>query len=443
MKKNDHVLVQQVLDGAVTQDAFNAFQNRLRAEPELAKLYGEYALLNHTLCEEFEGQKWTERPLLGVGRSFSALYLILAVAAVLAILTVVFRDLLTGRPVPLPLANASFSMDAVWQVEGTHRTSGSFVSLFAGNKVHLGPGQASVALGSGTTAVIEGPAEITLESGKSLVLSEGRGRFRMFDPNGELKVVTPSFTAVDLGTEFGIDVHSGRPDELHVIDGKVRMLTNSDGREFVLTNGEAVRVNTGGSVEKIAGDGGRFLKELGRFQTVFSSPFVKADCRLQYGNPVLSDTGMDGENYSAFFVLKEPEPGDGRSVLLATLEVGKPAAGEFHTDGWAGMSFFNKGVEVLFFGDSFGTTRTWSLDVKQHVPLIMPGEPVLGPRTVTLRYDKVSGDVTLHQGGVPLGETFCSGKLPPGTEFDEIRLGASAGAALDVRSLTIRSGGGR
>ncbi len=443
MKKNDHVIVQQVLDGLVTLDTFNAFQARLRAEPELVKLYGEYALLNHTLCEEFEGQKWTGKPWIGVSRSFPVLYLILAAAAVLAILALVFRDSLMGSFSPQPIANASFSMDAVWEVEGPHRTSGSFVSLFAGNKLHLSRGQTSVAMGSGTTAVIEGPAGISLESPKSIYLTEGRGRFRMFDPNGELKVVTPSFTAVDLGTEFGIEVHPGKQDELHVFDGKVRVVTNTGGKESILATGEAVRVGGEGVVEKIPADGGRFLKELGRFQTVLVSPFVKAECRLQYGNPMITEAGMDGENYSAFIRLKKQEPAEGSSVLLATLEVGKPVIGEFHTDGWAGMSFFNKGVEVLFFGDSFGANRSWSLDVKQHVPVIIPVEPVLGPRTVTLRYDKTSGDVSLHQGGVPLGETFCTGKLPPGTEFDEIRLGASAGAALDVRALTIRTGGGR
>ena len=34
---------------------------------------------------------------------------------------------------------------------------------------------------------------------------------------------------------------------------------------------------------------------------------------------------------------------------------------------------------------------------------------------------------------------FCAGKLPPGTRFDEIRIGASAGAALAVNSLHIRT----
>ena len=139
--------------------------------------------------------------------------------------------------------------------------------------------------------------------------------------------------------------------------------------------------------------------------------------------------------------LPEPLPGPGDSVLLATLDVGKPSNGEFHTDGWAGMSFFSKNVEILFFGDSFGTHTPWSLDVKQSVPVILPERPVMGPRVVTLRYDPRTGAVSLHEGGVPLGPVICSGKIPPGSEFDEIRLGASSGAALAVKSLVIQVGG--
>ena len=55
MKKQDHQLVQRVLDGEMTPGDFRDFQERLRGEPELEKLYQEYALLHHTLSEEFEG----------------------------------------------------------------------------------------------------------------------------------------------------------------------------------------------------------------------------------------------------------------------------------------------------------------------------------------------------------------------------------------------------
>jgi len=73
--------------------------------------------------------------------------------------------------------------------------------------------------------------------------------------------------------------------------------------------------------------------------------------------------------------------------------------------------------------------------------VILPGNPVIGPRKVTLRYDRKTGDVSLHEGSVPLGPAFCSGKLPAGVTFDEVRIGASSSAALSVRSLVILGGG--
>jgi hypothetical protein len=49
--------------------------------------------------------------------------------------------------------------------------------------------------------------------------------------------------------------------------------------------------------------------------------------------------------------------------------------------------------------------------------------------------------VSLHKGGLPLGEVICTGKIPPGSEFDEIRLGELAGSALAVTGIDIRVGG--
>ena len=82
------------------------------------------------------------------------------------------------------------------------------------------------------------------------------------------------------------------------------------------------------------------------------------------------------------------------------------------------------------------------MDVKQRIPVVLPANKIVGPRTVTLRYDRLTGSVALHEGEPPLGRAFCSGKIPPGLAFDEIRLGASSGAALNVGGLTILLGGG-
>lgn len=444
MKRSDHHLIQHVLDGSISPSAFAAFQSRMRTESGLAKLYSEYALLNHTFCEEFEGQKWADKSLSNEKYRGSRLYLFLAMAAAIAILAaVIVHNSLAKSDVFLSLGKATFSMDAQWSVDGAYRAAGSTVGLGAGSTLHIRQGQARIALGSSATALIEGPATLSVISEKSLNLEEGRGRFLIVSQNGELKITTPSLTAVDLGTEFGVEVHRGGADELHVIAGKVRLNLNGNSQVSVLSAGEAARGSSAGAIEMVPLDEKRFRKELGQFESVMSGPFVRADWKMEYGNPLVSEAGMDGENFSAFMQLPKPEPSDGKSVLLATLEVGRPANGQFHTDGWAGMSFFSKGAEVLFFGDAFGTERTWSLDVKQRVPVIIPSKPVLGPRTVTFCYHQKTGDVSLHEGGLPLGKVFCSGKLPSGLEFDRVRLGASSGAALNVRSVTIRVGGDR
>ena len=96
----------------------------------------------------------------------------------------------------------------------------------------------------------------------------------------------------------------------------------------------------------------------------------------------------------------------------------------------------------LYFGPvGTGVRRTWSLDVKQQSPIILPGNPLVGPRTVTLRYDRKTGEVSLHEGRIPLRAAFCAGKLPAGTVFDELRIGASSIAGLTVRDLTVLAGG--
>ncbi len=172
------------------------------------------------------------------------------------------------------------------------------------------------------------------------------------------------------------------------------------------------------------------------FSDAMAGDFVKGDWRLDFGMPSISSNGMEGENYTAF----HPLPGScaKAAVILVTVRTANPPTGKFHSDGWAGLSFFSKGTEMLFFGDCFGAEPTWGLDIKQGIPIINPPKPVAGARTVTLRYDRRTGDVSLHDGAVPLGLAFCSGKVPAALEFDEIRIGASSGAALALRSLSIR-----
>ena len=439
MKRADHQIVQQVLDGSVNKDTFDGFQQRLRGEPELVKLYGDYASLQHSLYEEFEDQAITSKPAVVAARKAAPRFLWLAAAAAVVLLAAaIYRNPPSAPAPPALMAQASFSPDAVWQVEGVFRKSVDAVELGKGSTLELQQGQAAVRSSDGVSSMIEGPATLTLVADGALHLSAGRGRFKLGKPGGKLEVTTPSMAALDLGTEFGIQVKPGQPDELHVFDGKVNMRINgrTDGED--LTAGVAGRVSGTEHIERFDADGNRFFKKLREFKPIVEGAFVKKDWRLDYGTPSISEDRIEGGNYSVFLPLPRPEPAADDAVLLATLKVNRPAEGSFHTDGWSGMSFFSEGTEVLFFGDSFGPEITWSLDVKQRIPVVLPITPLVGPRTVTLRYDRRTGAVSLHEGGIPLEKSFCSGSIPAGLKFDEIRLGASSGAALDVDSLTIR-----
>ncbi len=441
MKRTDHQMIQQVLDGSISQPAFDGFQQRMRVEPELAKLYGEYALLHHSLCEEFEDQPVNNKVVPVSRRTFPAgLAWWAAAAAVVLLAVMIYRNNAGGAGAVI--ADVQFSPDAVWQIEGASPVGGSSVNLHQGATLQLLHGQARISPSLGILAFIEGPSTLTFVSRESLHLAEGRGRFRVEKSGAKLEVTTAAMSAVDLGTEFGIEAHRDRPDELHVLDGKVKMRINGHREGEILSTGEAARVLGTDGIERFPADGNRFTTSLSQFDSIVSGPFAKAEWRLDYGNPSISQDRMEGLNFSVFRRLQSPQPDASKPVLLATLEVELPSNGEFHTDGWAGISFFSKGTELLFFGDSFGPERTWSLDVKQRIPVILPGNPVLGAGKVTLRYDCKTGDVSLHKGSIPLGPAFCTGKLPTHLSFDEIRIGASSSAALNVRSLEILSGGG-
>lgn len=439
MKRADHHLVQQVLDGDVTQEAFSRFQQRLRAEPELLKLYEDYALLHHTLHEEFESGSATMAAPAGSGGRRFRLPWLLAVAVALTLILIAGLFLASNdRQAVEDAAVVTFSVDAVWQIEGASRSLGAATGITGGGKLHLHQGRASISFEPAVVAVLEGPAEVTIPKPNTLHLASGRGYFQSQGTASKLSVTTPRFTVADSGTAFGINVLLDGTDDLQVMEGTVRVVSIGNGESMALSAGEAARIPISGPIQRIPADVRPFAKHLGRFKPVVSGPFEKSRWRVDYGNPAITGTRIEGANYSVFLPLPEPVPGSGTSVLLATLDVGKSESGEFHTDGWAGMSFFSEGREVLFFGDSYGAGRGWSLDVKQRIPVIVPEHPVRGPAMITLRYDPRTGAVSLHEGGVPLKPAFCSGTIVPGTRFDEIRIGASAGAALAVKSIHIR-----
>jgi hypothetical protein len=166
-------------------------------------------------------------------------------------------------------------------------------------------------------------------------------------------------------------------------------------------------------------------------------PFKEQDWRVEYGEPSITSRKVEGDNFAAYLRLPNYKNDHADRVMLVTLQTVDPDVGSFHSEGWAGISFYQDEREVLFVGDPFGPRQTWAMDVQQRVPVHIPTPPVIGARKVTLRYEMQDGSVSLHYGEPPLKLPFCRGNIPPGTWINEIRIGASTGSAIAIRDLSI------
>lgn len=444
MKKADQVLIQRVLDGKVSRKEFAAFQERLRASPDLLRAYREYALLDHSLSEEFEGMPFTRRSAIaGAGNSWAVAGSFAAAAAIVLVVAVLWMKSGKRKEVAYGPARMDFLEDAVWEIKGTKVKAGEGWNVSRGAELKLEQGRAEIVLGGGATGWLEGPAELRLDSMKHLYLKQGRGFFRISQKGRKLEVETASLLAVDMGTAFGVTASRDKPDELRVVEGKVKLLVD-DGRDGpVLEAGEGVRVTPGADagalVERFAFSGNEYAVGLREFEKVVEGPFRAEDWRVAQGAPEVSPGMLRGKEFQAYRKVRAFSGLGDRSVILATLALDPQAASGFHTGEWAGLSFLWKGEEMLFFGDSFGAGKTWSLDLKQGEPVIHPekSHSVEESETVTMRYDAWSGLVTLHSGGLPLDTPFCRGWIAPGTKFDEIRIATGPGAEIAAKRLEI------
>ena len=116
------------------------------------------------------------------------------------------------------------AIDAVW-------TMPEDASLAAPNEISTGPhslkaGTIQLNLGTGVKVAIEAPAEFDILSDSKLELTRGKICAAVDHGGTGLTVATPDMTAVDLGTEFAMDVTAINGSHLEVLKGSVRAETS-------------------------------------------------------------------------------------------------------------------------------------------------------------------------------------------------------------------------
>ncbi|TAG08889.1 MAG: hypothetical protein EAZ42_08835 [Verrucomicrobia bacterium] len=444
MKRQDKILVQEILEGGVSKDTFDEFQRRIVSEEDLLKEYGQYAILNHTLEEEFEDAPKNFPIGKSSASSFSPWPLwLLGIAAVLCVtgicIALLWQPSKTDKGIPfMAIAHGEFSADALWRIEGNYQKNKSKIQLATDSTLTLERGSVELHVSKNQRLILRAPAELSFNQASEIQIGRGTATVYVENSPQPLRFKSPSLILLASQAIFGIKINSAKPTDVQVIEGSVNLQLDGSSIQRELTHGQAVKVSTMGDI--MPGNFGsvNFPRQLTKYKTISLGGFSPSRWKLEHGTPNFGETSLEGKNFSVFHHLTEKIPDLNGGSILVTMHLQNSALGDFHTDGWAGLSFYNEGNEVLFFGDGFGPARTWALDVKQKYPLILPADSVMGPQEVTLWYQASSGEVSLHQGGTPLGKPFCVGKIAPHTQFDSIRIAASAEAALNVRSLTLQ-----
>ncbi len=267
------LLSSQLLDGLLTRPERVELNELLRGDPETCERYLALAEIHALLVREIPGVTRSEEgaeilpfplppsPLPTRKRSRVRWTALLASAAAVALLGnayLLWKNPVAplGEPSHIPgVAVLSRLVDADWGEQ--IRPPGEGETVPAG-LFRLEAGLAQLEFFSGATLIVEGPAELALDSAWKIRCESGRLRAFVPEPARGFVIETPDYRAVDLGTEFALEVGGSGESEVHVVEGEVR-LDGEDGKEIrTLLGGDGLRTS-GGVFEPVNGGGGDFV----------------------------------------------------------------------------------------------------------------------------------------------------------------------------------------
>lgn len=124
-----------------------------------------------------------------------------------------------------------------------------------------------ITFNSGATALVEGPAEISIESSNRMFLKSGKLTAEVPPTASGFTVNTPRLNAVDIGTRFGMRVEDNGDSELHVMEGEVKASrTSGNSVATLVREGLALRADgrTRSELQPVPYAGDHFTLQIGR-----------------------------------------------------------------------------------------------------------------------------------------------------------------------------------
>lgn len=270
-------LIHRYFDGLLSAGEFAELNRRLKSENSAALRYAEIAQLHQALNDGFstgtlehrssessESLESSEKAaIIDHPSSFGMNWKMLAASVVLIASLLFFTQKEEVVPevaetqTSAELQDSGYAVltrvvDADWQ-----STSLQQGDLLGAESFSLKSGLAQIEFLSGVSLVVEGDAEFEIISSEEMHLHRGKLRAHVPEHAIGFQIHTPRGTALDLGTEFALDL-SDETCELHVLDGEVEWHPNDD-IETLVTGGKGLRVSEGeGKTAAIAAEPDRF-----------------------------------------------------------------------------------------------------------------------------------------------------------------------------------------
>ena len=257
-------LLDLYLDGTLSSEEASELEQLLGASTSARRQFWEYTAL-HGATHEAAKWKWagqetsTAQVAPNVVRVSFGRWLRPAALAAAACVALLVSWFFFGRDAGSPAAGVAVLTRAVgveW-TDGVRPVPGAILSP---GWLKLKAGAVQVEFYAGARVVVEGPAEFRVASAREGFLRTGKVRAQVPEQARGFRIVTSLLSAVDLGTEFGVNVPPTGLPEVHVFAGRVEVTRPGTGVTNELVAGKAVRLQDH-QFEAIAVSRAGFLSE--------------------------------------------------------------------------------------------------------------------------------------------------------------------------------------
>jgi hypothetical protein len=247
-------LLQRLLDEQIEPEEMERLQKAIREDPQVRDYYVDSMLVCAVIRRS--GQVTGElsesdliQALTGESRRggikrlwqrFRSIAAILLFGALVSAAFFLFRHKAQGPSIGRLIG----AYEAQWR--GSHPHPGEL--LYTG-LYDLREGMAKMELDQGMSLIVEAPCHVELTSVDEVNLRKGRLVVISSQAKG-FRVRTPTSLITDLGTEFGVIVHSDGSTEAHVLKGHIRVALDQNksnqSTSLVVNEGQATEVDAAG-----------------------------------------------------------------------------------------------------------------------------------------------------------------------------------------------------